>query len=69
MTATPGTSLALDGVPDIDGLRFCRLAATGMDQAMLGVDSDNPTGALGLYQALGFEVDSRAETFGWPSDG
>jgi hypothetical protein len=69
MTATPGTSLVLDGVPDIDGLRFCRLAAAGMDQAMLGVDSDNPTGALGLYQALGFEVDSRAETVGWPSDG
>jgi mycothiol synthase len=26
----------------------------GMDQAMLGVDAENPTGALALYERLGF---------------
>ena len=36
---------------------------------MLGVDADNPTGALGLYEGLGFEVDNRMEIFGWPSTG
>ena len=32
-----------------------RLRDAGMDDAMLGVDSENPTGALGLYEGLGFE--------------
>ena len=27
-----------------------------MTEAMLGVDAENPTGALGLYEGLGFEV-------------
>jgi mycothiol synthase len=31
----------------------------GMTSAVLGVDADNPTGALGLYEGLGFEVDAR----------
>ncbi len=31
----------------------------GMTAAMLGVDADNPTGALGLYEAAGFEVHDR----------
>jgi ribosomal protein S18 acetylase RimI-like enzyme len=31
----------------------------GMTSAYLGVDADNPTGALGLYEGLGFEVDFR----------
>ena len=26
-----------------------------MDEGMLGVDSENPNGALGLYEGLGFE--------------
>ena len=26
----------------------------GLDHAALGVDTDNPTGAYGLYQRLGF---------------
>ena len=26
-----------------------------MTDAMLGVDAENPTGALGLYEGLGFE--------------
>ncbi|MET0727183.1 MAG: GNAT family N-acetyltransferase [Acidimicrobiales bacterium] len=41
-----------------------RIAAspTGFERAILGVDADNPTGALRLYRALSFE-DERAVTF------
>ena len=31
-----------------------QLKATGMDVAKLGVDADSPTGALGLYESIGF---------------
>lgn len=31
-----------------------RLKAVGMEVALLGVDTQNPTGALNLYQAVGF---------------
>lgn len=31
----------------------------GFDEASLDVDSENPTGALGIYRRAGFEVDSR----------
>lgn len=37
-----------------------RLAARGLDEGMLGVDADNPNGALGLYLGLGFTVVSRS---------
>jgi mycothiol synthase len=40
-----------------------RLRAAGMTEAMLGVDAENPTGALGLYESLGFEVDQRASAY------
>jgi len=40
-----------------------RVAAAGMTDAMLGVDAENPTGALGLYEGLGFEVDHRSMTY------
>ena len=40
-----------------------RLAAVGMREACLGVDSENPTGALGLYEGLGFEVRQRWLTY------
>ncbi len=40
-----------------------RLRAAGMDDAMLGVDLENPTGALGLYEGLGFEVFSRGAAY------
>jgi mycothiol synthase len=33
--------------------------AAGYDEASLDVDSENPTGALGIYQRAGFEVESR----------
>jgi mycothiol synthase len=40
-----------------------RLRAAGMTDAMLGVDAENPTGALGLYEGLGFEVSQRAAAY------
>jgi mycothiol synthase len=43
-----------------------RLAAAGMTEAILGVDADNPTGALGLYEGLGFEVDQRSQVYRRP---
>ena len=38
---------------------LARLRDAGMSEAMLGVDAQNPTGALGLYERLGFEVEQR----------
>lgn len=35
------------------------LRERGMAEAMLGVDADNPTGALGLYESVGFRVKAR----------
>lgn len=43
-----------------------RLKTAGIEDAMLGVDAENPTGALGLYEGLGFEVDHRSKIFSWP---
>jgi ribosomal protein S18 acetylase RimI-like enzyme len=40
----------------------------GMTHAALGVDTDNPTGALGLYQGLGFRIDRLAEALVRPFD-
>jgi ribosomal protein S18 acetylase RimI-like enzyme len=33
-----------------------KLKDYGMDTAMLGVDSVNPSGAVGLYDSVGFKV-------------
>lgn len=33
--------------------------AAGYDEAALDVDSENPTGALGIYEKAGFEVETR----------
>ena len=38
----------------------------GMTSAALGVDSDNQSGALGLYEGMGFAVDSRS--MAWRKD-
>ncbi|MEO5704919.1 MAG: GNAT family N-acetyltransferase [Candidatus Limnocylindrales bacterium] len=38
----------------------------GMTSAALGVDAANPSGALGLYEGLGFQVDKRASA--WRKD-
>lgn len=40
-----------------------RLRAAGMTEGALGVDAENPTGALGLYEGLGFEVHQRWVTY------
>ena len=44
------------------------LAAEGMDVAALGVDADNPSGALRLYQSLGFAVNARASAWRRPME-
>lgn len=41
----------------------------GMTSAGLGVDSDNPNGALGLYTRTGFEVDLRSTAYRKPLAG
>ena len=45
-----------------------RLREAGIDEAMLGVDSDNPSGALGLYERAGFVVDRRATAYRKPME-
>lgn len=42
------------------------LRRRGMESVALGVDAENPTGALGLYEALGFRVDKRAAAYRMP---
>jgi mycothiol synthase len=48
---------------------FRVLRDRGMDEAWLGVDGTNPTGALQLYEGLGFGVVRRWNAFGRPMDG
>ena len=40
-----------------------RLREAGMEEAMLGVDSENPSGALGLYERAGFQVHRRSRAY------
>jgi len=40
-----------------------RLREAGMTEGMLGVDSENANGALGLYEGLGFEIHSRSAAY------
>ena len=47
-----------------DALRGAR--DTGMTSATLGVDAANPTGALGVYEAVGFVVDQRSLAYRRP---
>ena len=47
---------------------FRILREQGMDEAWLGVDAANPTGALGLYEGLDFHVVRRWQAFGRPLD-
>ena len=44
------------------------LAAEGMDTALLGVDADNPSGALGLYESFGFRVIERGSAWHRPME-
>jgi mycothiol synthase len=48
---------------------FRILRERGMDEAWLGVDGSNPTGALQLYEGLGFAVTRRWQVYGRPIDG
>ncbi|MGO1049958.1 GNAT family N-acetyltransferase [Crossiella sp. CA198] len=58
---------------------LARCAAAGFPRAALGMDADNPTGALGVYQRAGFQVEHRWVTHGerlpapadhtWPTEG
>jgi mycothiol synthase len=43
-----------------------QLRERGMDEALLGVDAENPTGALGVYESVGFEVKIRARSYRKP---
>jgi mycothiol synthase len=43
-----------------------RFAAAGMDKAALDVDSENPSGALALYQSMGYVVVNRS--MAWDKD-
>ena len=40
-------------------------AATGKTQASLGVDADSPTGAVGVYERLGFETRHKVVVYHW----
>lgn len=42
------------------------LRGRGMTSAALGVDADNPSGAFGLYESLGFAVDRRSTAWRKP---
>ncbi len=48
---------ANDGQPD-----------RGLTSAALGVDAENPSGALGLYQGVGFGVERQAAAYRKPLD-
>ncbi len=43
-------------------------AAAGYETATLNVDAANPTGALGLYEGLGFEVSKRYVAYSKPAE-
>ena len=45
------------------------LRDAGMTSAVLGVDADNPTGALGVYEANGFAVHRRGMNYRRPLAG
>ena len=47
---------------------FRLLRDEGMTETWLGVDAANPTGALALYEGLGFHVVRRWQAFGRPLD-
>ena len=44
------------------------LRERGMTAAALGVDAENPSGALGLYESVGFEVEERYTVWRKPMD-
>ena len=47
----------------LTAVSLVRFREVGMEEGMLGVDSQNENGALGLYEGLGFEVYSKATAY------
>jgi mycothiol synthase len=45
---------------------FHLLKGLGMTEAALGVDAQNPNGALQLYKSMGFQIDKRHTTYQKP---
>ena len=45
-----------------ESLRRIAAADDGFERAILGVDAENPTGALRVYRRLGFAEDVRSVT-------
>jgi mycothiol synthase len=45
------------------GASLVELRRRGIEEALLGVDAENPNGALALYEGLGFEVKVRAMSY------
>lgn len=60
-TLRPYRGRGLAGLLLAHALREYRDA--GYDEASLDVDSDNPTGALGVYRRAGFEVETRLTNY------
>jgi GNAT superfamily N-acetyltransferase len=50
------------------GRSLALLRERGMTSAALGVDADNPTGALGLYEVAGFTVHDRSSAMRKPME-
>jgi mycothiol synthase len=50
----------------ITAASLVRLREAGLGEAMLGVDSENANGALGLYESLGFAIYQRAAAYRLP---
>jgi ribosomal protein S18 acetylase RimI-like enzyme len=50
------------------GRSLALLRERGMTSAWLGVDADNPMGALGVYQRAGFTVHERSTAYHKPMD-
>jgi ribosomal protein S18 acetylase RimI-like enzyme len=48
------------------GATLVELRKRGIEEALLGVDAENPTGALALYEGLGFEVKVRTKRYRKP---
>jgi ribosomal protein S18 acetylase RimI-like enzyme len=57
-----GRGLARAGLAKV----LTEATSAGYQRASLGVDADNPTGALGLYESLGFVVNKKWVTYRLP---
>ena len=60
--AAPGAARAWPRWLMTESLRRIAAADDGFERAILGVDAENPTGALRVYRRLGFAEDVRSVT-------